>query len=389
MKKERIVSHAAVCALGMAIIVPARAGADEKMRDFYYQQNQQRFVAAPQDARMFGMAGSSILTTANAVSLVNNPAGLGRMKDGDLSASYGYNKISGNEYPRGNSVEDQQNIGQVYGATPLGPRRNDLPEYGNLGLGWFGRNGEWGDDPAQTDADTYQVSGGYGWAIGEKAAMGYSLTYQDDSLKTPGHSYDSAALFRHNLGIQWEESNDLRFGGAMTFGHGKHNLNHDRLVDLREGQTVDQFSYGLGFGAEYDLNDATTVASVIDYTYYQNNGDNSPLANDVVYGGDSTANVMNLRFGIENRPADWAALRLGWRYAANFAWNYDRADLDPVLSGSAKYNAFTGGVGVKYDLPEGNFITAIKLDYGVEYRLVGQNDWQHVVTLSTPFDLCV
>jgi hypothetical protein len=387
--KKGIVLHVAMCSVGLSAAMPFGVQADEKMRDFYYQENQQRFVAQPQDARMVGMAGSSILTTANAVSLVTNPAGLGRMRGGDLSASYSVNTISGNSYPSGASVEDEQNIGQIYGATPLGPRKGELPEYGNLGLGWHGRNGEWGNLNDQTDADMYQISGGYGWAVGEKAAMGYSLTYQDDSLKRPGHSYDSSALFLHNVGIQWEDSSDLRFGSSMTFGHGKHELNHRLATDFREGQTVDQFSYGLGFGAEYDVAEDTTLASVVDYTYYHNKGEDDPLQNDIAFGGSSTANVMNLRFGVENRPVDWAALRLGWRYAANFAWNYDRPDIDPVLSGSAKYNAFTGGVGLHFPVPEGNFITAVNLDYGVEYRLVGTNDWQHVVTLATPFDLCV
>jgi hypothetical protein len=387
--KKGIVLHVALCSVGLSSALPLVSQADETMRDFYYQQNQQRFVSQPQDARMFGMAGSSTLTTSNAVSLVNNPAGLGRMKGGDLSASYSANTISGNAYPSGNSVEDEQNIGQIYGATPLGPRKGDLPEYGNLGLGWHGRNGEWGELRDQTDADMYQISGGYGWAIGKKAAMGYSLTFQDDSLKSPGHTYESSALFLHNVGIQWEDSSDLRFGTNMTFGHGKHELDHTLVSDIREGQTVDQFSYGLGFGAEYDVADDTTIASVADYTYYHNKGEDDPLRNDIAFGGSSTANVLNLRFGVENRPTDWAALRLGWRYAANFDWNYDRPDIDPVLSGSAKYNAFSGGVGLHFDTPEGSFITAVKLDYGVEYRLVGTNDWQHVVTLATPFDLCV
>jgi hypothetical protein len=92
--------------------------------------------------------------------------------------------------------------------------------------------------------------------------MGSSLT----------HQYDSSALFLHNVGIQWEDSSDLRFGSSMTIGHCKHELSHRLATDLREGQTVDQFSYRLGFGAEYDVAEDTTLASVVDYTYYHNKG---------------------------------------------------------------------------------------------------------------------
>jgi hypothetical protein len=36
-----------------------------------------------------------------------------------------------------------------------------------------------------------------------------------------------------------------------------------------------------------------------------------------------------------------------------------------------------------------SFIKAILLDYAAEYRTVGDNDWQHIVSLSAPFDLCM
>jgi hypothetical protein len=29
------------------------------------------------------------------------------------------------------------------------------------------------------------------------------------------------------------------------------------------------------------------------------------------------------------------------------------------------------------------------VDYGVEYRDVGNNDWQHLVSVAAPFDLCM
>ena len=44
---------------------------------------------------------------------------------------------------------------------------------------------------------------------------------------------------------------------------------------------------------------------------------------------------------------------------------------------------------MKYDLDQDSFVRSILLDYAAEYRDVGNNDWQHVVSLSlsAPIDL--
>jgi opacity protein-like surface antigen len=96
---------------------------------------------------------------------------------------------------------------------------------------------------------------------------------------------------------------------------------------------------------------------------------------------------MNIRLGLEQYLDDWIAIRGGYRYGANFTWDYDRSDLSD-LTGSANYSAWTAGAGVKYDLDQDSFVRSILLDYAAEYRDVGNNDWQHVVSLSAPFDLC-
>lgn len=359
--------------------------ADEKAHDFYFQQNQQRFVTQTQDARMFGMGGSTALTAANSVSTVTNPAGLGMMKYGDVSASYSYNEVSGNDFPTGGRVKDKQNWGQVYGATPLGPVKDSLPDYGNLGLGWYGRYGNWNPDQTSTDSSTYQGSAGYGKAIGDKTSLGYSLTYQNDSISSDRFDYGSTNSFLHNVGVQYRDSEDLVWGATVTLGHGKHDLRFPQGV---RGQSVDQFSAGVATGLEYQADDTTSVAVGVDYTYYDNNGDNNVVVSNTVWGGDSTGHAGNARVGIEERINDWFAVRAGYRYAANFNWNYKRDDLSE-LDGSAKYNAWSGGAGVNYAFDRDSFIQSVRLDYGVEYRDVGNGDWQHLITLATPFDLCM
>ncbi len=357
--------------------------ADGKATDFYYQQNQKRFVTQAQDARMFGMAGSSALTTANSYSTVNNPGGLGMMKYGDVAATYGYNEVTGNQL-NGASVKDKEHSGALFGATPLGPVKDALPDYGNLGLGWVGRYNNWTNDPTNTDPETYQVAAGYGMALDEDTGLGYSLTYQNDEVGGDNYSYNSTNSFLHNVGIMNRVDSDLVVGSSLTIGHGSHGL---RTAGSVGNQTVDQLSVGIGGGATYTLDEATALSAGLDYTHYRNSGDDVAVNPDIPWGGDSRANSMNVRLGLEHQLMDWLAVRGGYRYGSNFSWHYDRAALDSI-DGSAKYNAWTLGAGLAYAFEDDSFIRAIRLDYGVEYRTLGNDDWQHVVTLSSPFDLC-
>jgi len=384
--KTTVTRAALVMSLGIAMSTH-QAHADDKQRDFYFQEQQQRFVNQPFDARMLGMSGSTNLTTANALATVQNPGGLGLMRYGDLSASYSFNEITGHEYPSGSNAKDKQNIGQVYGATPINPTADGLPDGGNLGLGWWGRSGDWTYDRDNTDSGSYQVSGAYAKAIGDHTSLGYGLTYQQDSLDSDIHEYDSAETFLHTIGVQNQSARDLIWGATISIGHGEHDLDH--TGHRADDQTVKQMQYGIATGLEYRV-DRTAMALGADYTFYQNNGNDAPSANDPGYpfGGDSMGRVMNIRVGLEQYLDEWIAIRGGYRYASNFKWDYDRSDLRD-LTGSAKYNAWTAGAGVKYDMDNDSFIKSILLDYAAEYRAVGNNDWQHFVTLSTPFDLCL
>jgi hypothetical protein len=377
----------AALATSVCVMVSGTCLADRKAHEFYFQQNQQRFINPALDARMFSLGGSTALTTSNALSTSVNPAGLGLMRYGDLSATYSFNEVTGNYYPSGDKAKDKQNIGQVFGATPINPTRDGLPQGGNLGLGWFGRDGDWKYQSDNTETGTYQIVGAYGKSIGKTTSLGYGLTYQNDDVESDTHNYDSAESFLHTVGIQDRIHNDFTWGSTIGIGHGKHHLEH--LSDLRQDQWVSQLSASIAGGMEYAV-ETTRVALGLDYVFMRNNGTDDPAANDLdsVFGGDSIGRAMNARVGVEEQVFDWMALRLGYRYAANFDWDYDRTDLSE-LSGSAKYSAYTGGIGVSYDFDDDSFIQALLLDYGVEYRDVADGDWQHMLTLSSPFDLCV
>ncbi len=375
-----------------SILSSSVAFADEKATDFYFQQSQNRFMSGVQNARTFGMAGSTMLTSSDANSTINNPAGLGMMKYGDVAFTYGNNTISGHDFG-GNKVKEKAGSGQAFGATPLGPVKDALPDYGNLGLGWFGSSGDWTPRESAQNVDTsaYAVAGGYGKAIGTRTSIGYGLAYQKDQVKgfftENGQSnrfkYPSSQSFLHTLGLQYAATNDVKLASTVTFGHGT----HDVKINNQKIDSTDQFSFGLGEALQYTM-DKTMLGAGIDYTYYDNSGVSRPAT---VFGRDSTGHAMNVRLGVEQKLNNWFAVRGGYRYAANFDWDYspDAFTADgSSIDGSAKYNAWTLGAGLNYPLGAGSMIKAIALDYGVEYRDVGNNDWQHLVSLSAPFDLC-
>jgi hypothetical protein len=382
MKKQNL-TRGAVFALIAAVVSNSAVADSKKAHDFYFQQSQKRFFGQPQNARTFGMAGSSVATSSDSSSTVGNPAGLGMMQKGDFSVSYSNNEISGREFPSGDRIREKEGMGSVLMAVPLGPVKDDLPDFGNLGFGWSGRTGDWGSsDDLNTDSDAYQLTLAYGAAIDKDTSIGYSLTYNNDKLRSDIYNYKMTNGFNHTVGLQNQVSEDLSLGAQVNVGHGSHGLR-----STAGNESVDQLSVGTAFGAALKLAPETTLTGSADYTYYRNNGDGVVADPRIVFGGDSFGHVGSVRVGIEHMLADWVALRGGYRYAANFNWEYDRPELDG-LDGSAKFNAWSAGLGLKHDLGQDSFIQAVHLDYGVEYRALGNDDWQHVITLSAPFDLC-
>jgi hypothetical protein len=166
-----------------------------------------------------------------------------------------------------------------------------LPESGNLGLGWFGRQGDWTYDRDNTDSGTYQVVGGYGKSIGHRTALGYGLTFQNDNVDSDTHNYESSQSFLHTLGVQNMIDDDTTWGSTVFVGHGYHDLDH--LADARPSQSVSQLSVGWGGGIEHRMG-STSLAGGLDFTFMRNNGTNDPAVNDVVFGGDSLGRVMNV-----------------------------------------------------------------------------------------------
>ncbi|MBN8547876.1 MAG: outer membrane beta-barrel protein [Deltaproteobacteria bacterium] len=371
--------------VGLAVVAavaqPLSLRADDTT-DLYFQEAMQRYFEYPQNARTFGMAGSSVPTSIDSSSVIGNPAGMGLMRDGEVSATYSYNRISGDEFPTGVSVDQVENDGSAMFAMPLGPRHDSLAEFGNFGMAWAYRNGNWHDDTYDTDTEATRVTAAYAYPLSSNLSVGYSLGWVDDRFQSKAvFDYPMGNGFRHTLGAIMKEK-DLIVGLSLIAGHGTHHALYGPGTEVHSQTNA----FGIDAGVEFAVAPQTKLAFAADYRHLSSDGGVESSIPQNVVGGAENGNTFDARVGVEQTLNEEIKLRAGYRYAGLARYKYNRVELND-LNGSAYYNAFTLGAGYRFPFDSG-YIRSLNLDYGVEYRVVGDNDWQHVVTLSIPFNAC-
>jgi long-subunit fatty acid transport protein len=363
-------------------IFPGVANADDTT-DLYFQVATERYYNTQQNARTFGMAGSSVPTTSDSSSIVGNPAGLGFMRGGEFSGTYSYDQISGDEFPTGVSVDQNSNIGSTLLAIPLQETPDGLPTFGNLGIGWSGVDSRWEDDTFGTLAQKTQVFATYAYAIDTDLSLGYNLTWTDDKFQSRDISnYTMGDGFKHTLGAQWKAAAETVIGAAIFFGHGTHHA----LFGPGIRKDSDTNLFGFDIGVSHDLTEELLLTAAAGYSNLDTDGNVKESIPANVVGGSEEGDTYDFRIGAEYAVAEATDLRAGYRFAGLDSYDYSREELDP-LDGSANYNALSLGIGQKFSTGD-PFIQSINLDYGVEVRFIGDTDWQHVVTVSIPYSFC-
>ena len=136
----------------------------------------------------------------------------------------------------------------------------------------------------------------------------------------------------------------------------------------------------------YLIEEDTALFFGVDYRHLSADGAEFSSIQPNLVGGNENGNVFDVRVGLEHEAFENLHLRGGYRFAGLASYNYNRVELNE-LNGSAYYHAIALGAGYEFPV-ESQYIRAVILDYGVEYRAVGNNDWQHVVTLRVPFAVC-
>lgn len=354
----------------------------DDVTDLYFQQSIERYFEYPQNARTFGMAGSSVPTSRDSSSVIGNPAGLAAMRGGEVSGSYGFSRLSGNEFPTDVGVEQRTNAGQGMIAFPIVPRLNDRSEYGNFGLAWSTESGDWHDDSFDTEMERTTVTAAYAVPISDTVNLGYSLGWFDDRFQSHAvFDYPMGNGLRHTLGAQWQQSRDTQVGAALLVGHGRH---HALFGPGIKGDS-DMLQVGADVGVEQRM-ERWLVAVRANYSHLSSDGEVVSSIPQNVVGGDENGNIFGLAAGLEYQIDRNITVRGGYRLAGLDSYRYNRVELND-LNGSAYYNAWTLGAGWSFPV-HSDYVTEVDLDYGVEYRDVGDHDWQHVITASIPFSVC-
>ena len=327
-------------------------------QDFYSQTSQVNYFSSPETARIVGMAGSSVATTSDSSSVTGNPAGLGFMKDAEVSGTYAHNEISGNDEADYGNIHEKFDGGSVLGSVPIVPTLDGTPKYGSVGFGWTGFRGDANDD-ANSDSRNYSLNLAYGKDLSDRLALGYAVAYNHDRIHgfVPGASDSGISdLGGHHYiieGVSQDLGAQYKLSRATTLGASSH-----YAFDAKNSGDYNNWGADVGIGHTIGQ---TLLTGSVDYNLYNNNNDD--------FG------AWGFRAGVEQTLTNWLKARLGYRYTAIIG--------DDLGYGNdnSKYNAVAFGVGVK-------LAKYLMADYGAEYRASGDGDWLHTVTLSVPFSLC-
>ena len=353
--------------VGMAFNAVSAFAGDSEV--YFIQHSHRRYFDMPLDARGVGLAGSNVPVSTGASSVWGNPAGLGWLDKYELSLSYRFDELSGDDFPMRPPVpvsikDDNLHTEMLQLGVPLSGG-----EWGVLGIGASHYHATI-DDSVDTDNDGYTLHLSYGRQLNEFWSVGYALGYhQDHEDDIYAHS-DTQDGLSNRLGLQYKPIEPVTLGlsGFYAFA--------DPETDIRTlgDNDSDSDSWGLNLGMSYRVLQWLMLYSSVDYTEYDLRGDIETVMidEDVDEGGDT----LGARLGMESRITDWLSLRLGYRYQRS---DYDFENIMAKhLSENFDFHSISSGFGLALG-------EQIKMDYGFEYRFIAEGDMTQAVTLKYEF----
>lgn len=345
---------------------------------FYIRQSIARFFNLPQSARSLGMGGTEVPITFDNNSIFGNPAGLGFMKNAQLSGTLGHNRHIGSEFlTKEDIVEDDPN-GSVLFSYPLNKGDKDPARYGVIGAGYSRYNGST-NDSINTKNDGHTRSIAYGTAVNEKVSIGYGLTFFDDQLRSDLADYHAHARFRHSLGTQYHITPDINVGLLVFYGLGQSDFEE---FSVQSNGLTHQKQWSGDLGASYKINNTVLNAS-INYDHYSASGNVPVQSRLIVIGDDEAGATTGFHFGVEQSVTSSFDLRAGYHLQEVNGYHYQRSDIK-ILNGGLHLNAFSIGAGYAFSDCLG-FLSKIQIDYGLQYGIAGKGEWEHLLSAGIYF----
>lgn len=308
------------------------------------------------------------------MSVYGNPAGLAAIEGLQLRASYFWDNISGH-LPTGEpSPPSRRSVNErLHGPSFLAAVPNQYFP-GTLGLGF---NNYWFDvsnDPSGTSGHGQTYLASYGYPLFENLYLGYGfgvLGQEQDrrtnvGFKQVGGSNDGR-LYSHRFGVMYIPVECVTLGAMFTYGHGRTSRS---LHDGGPGFSADHDFYEGRIGASWQVLEKTMLAA--DLKVSRADIDSHRYIPNAINVGEQ-GDVFGIGFGVEQGITDWLSLRGGYRFHID-EYDFNSA---PASDDRITYQALSCGAGLKW--------RGLSLDYGIEYRHIGDGDWMNVLSTGWAF----
>ncbi len=362
--------------VAVAIFLCPTISAASPQSEFYINQALDRYFSMPYDARALAMGGSEIAFCRSSFCNYANPAGLGFARSSQIEISALDGSIDGVAHLSDDAIKQVHEEAFVAGLIPIGEstEQSNGPKYGVVGLGLSRYKGET-DDPINTTPDGHRRTLSYGLAVGEQTALGYSLSFIDDQLRSDLADLHSHSRFSHLFGIQTRTAENWELGAIFQLGIGQSDTEDFQFKS--NGLThLKQYTPTLAVKKYFEK---FFISASFDRTILRSEGNLTAQQRMVVIGGDERGSVSNVRLGSQITAFEGFFIRAGYRYVYG-NYQFLRPDLTN-LSGNLRGSAISAGLGA--DL--GSILKNALLEYGAEYQPFGAGEWLHTLSMSYVF----
>lgn len=332
--------------------------------DYYHRYLSNRFFPTELTLRSLGLGGGFVALKDASLGVVGNPATLGGLSSSELSFTYQYETIDGEDPNTGSNAEIDTHRGLILGSFPVTPQ---------LGIG-FGLVPSDGDGDGSPDTETLQVPLGIGFQLNEQFSLGYGIGYYDDEYDAPGFSGENEEAFLHRLGFIYSIDPEVNFGLLGTYGHGDANTN--TITGMTSDIDLEQWSIrgGLTWQALEKL------LFVADFGYESMEGDGvitvPGVPAPVFVGTEEEIDILTITGGIEYYVNPSFQLRTGVGYN-----HYDYDTNDPALGAILDDNGlFHWAGGLTYAWTD-----MVDTDLGVQVRFGDEIDFLTGITTNIKF----
>ena len=353
--------------VSLGVMPQGWAGGDEE--EYLIQHNGRKHFWFPSDARVVGMGGAYVSLAGDPSAVYGNPAALGTIEQLHLRVSYFWDEISGDlpsALPFRVGIEED-----LHGPSGVMVVPNPWFE-GALGLGF---NNYWSDvdDPGDTTSHGQTWLAAYGLPLGEQLFLGYGLGYfqQEQDRRTNaafgqvGGSQEGR-LYSHRLGLLYQVVDPVTLGLLLTYGHG----NSSRSLEGGPSAHGEHEQLSARLGGSWRVLERTLIASDLELTSVDMDS-HAYVPNPIDVGEEGDA--VGWHLGVEQGITEWLSLRAGYRFQVD-DYNFNSA---PAMDDRITYQALSCGAGVLFD--------KFNIDYGLEYRDIGDGDWLHVISTGVKF----